>query len=307
MIYNPGNPLIVQGDKSILVEVNHPLYEEVRDEVSGFAELEKSPEYIHTYRISPLSLWNAAASGMKVEQIISILEKYSKYDLPQNVLMDIKDYVSRYGKVKLLREDEQLVLVSDDQYIIQEILHNKDIQPFLIRQADQFKLVIDPSMRGHLKYALTKIGYPVEDIAGYVPGTPFDISLRKVSGEGKELSLRDYQEQAVDLFHSGGSGKGGSGVIVLPCGAGKTIVGMATMEKIRAETLILTTNITALRQWKNELLDKTDISIENIGEYSGEIKEIKPVTIATYQILTHRKVRQGSSLTWSCLIKKIGA
>jgi len=288
LTYNPNNPLVVQGDRTILVEVNHPMYEDVRDEISAFAELEKSPEFVHTYRISPLSLWNAASQGMKANSIIDVLKRYNKYDLPQNVQRDIEDYVGRYGKVQLLNENGQLVLVSEDPYIIKEIAHSKDIKIYLKGQVNASKLLVDPSMRGHLKYALTRIGFPVEDVAGYMEGTSFDIYLKDNTNEGKKLQLRDYQKQAVSSFYDGGSKKGGSGVIVLPCGAGKTIVGMAAMEKIKSETLILTTNITALRQWKEELMDKTSMTSENIGEYSGENKEIKPVTIATYQILTHR-------------------
>ena len=288
MSNNPNNPVIVQADKTILVEVDNSLYEEVRDEIARFAELEKSPEHIHTYRLSPLSLWNAASSGMNTENIIEVLEKYNKFDLPQNVLRDIEDNIKKYGKVKLVREDDELLLVSEDRYVIKEIANNKKVQLYIKQQKSDYELIIDPAMRGHVKHALIKIGFPVEDIAGYVSGKHFSVELRSVTSEGKELQLRDYQKQAADIFHAGGSSKGGSGVIVLPCGAGKTVTGMAVMDKIKAETLILTTNITALRQWKNELIDKTNISAEDIGEYSGEVKEIKPITISTYQLLTHR-------------------
>jgi len=288
MEYNPNNPIIVQGDKTILVEVNNDLYEEVRDEVGRFAELEKSPEYMHTYRISSLSLWNAASSGMNAKEIVSVLEKYGKFELPQNVRQDIEDQVSRYGKLKLIREDQDLYLFSEDQYLIYEIANQEKVQPYIIEQKNENRLKVNPGMRGHIKHTLIKLGFPVEDLAGYTPGTPFALSLRKITVEGHELHLRDYQNQAAEAFYSKGSDKGGSGVIVLPCGAGKTITGMAIMEKIQCETLILTTNITALRQWKQELLDKTTIPEECIGEYSGEVKEIKPITLATYQILTHR-------------------
>jgi DNA excision repair protein ERCC-3 len=288
MAFTPNNPVIVQGDKTVLVEVNNDLYEEVRDKVARFAELEKSPEYIHTYRISPLSLWNAASSGMKAEEIIAVLEKYSKFDLPQNVRRDIDDQVSRYGKLKLIREDNFLYLFSEDRYLIRELANQKKVQPFIIKQENEHQIKVDLGMRGYLKHTLIKLGFPVEDLAGYTLGTPFALSLRKITVEGQELHLRDYQNQAVEAFYAKGSDKGGSGVIVLPCGAGKTLTGMAIMNKIQCETLILTTNITALRQWKQELLDKTTIPEECIGEYSGEVKEIKPITLATYQILTYR-------------------
>ncbi len=288
MTYNPSNPVIVQGDKTVLVEVNNDLYEEVRDEVSRFAELEKSPEYMHTYRISPLSLWNAASGGMNAEEIVGVLEKYSKFELPQNVRQDIFDQVNRYGKLKLIRAEDVLYLFSEDRYLISEIINHKKVQPYIFGQKTENLIRVDPEMRGHLKHTLIKLGFPVEDLAGYAPGTPFEVSLRNKTLGGSELSLRDYQIQAVDTFYAKGSDKGGSGVIVLPCGAGKTITGMGIMDKVQCETLILTTNITALRQWKQELIDKTTIPEECIGEYSGEIKEIKPITVATYQILTHR-------------------
>jgi len=289
MAYNPNNPLIVQGDKSILLEVDHELYETVRDELARFAELEKSPEHIHTYRISPLSLWNASASGMTAKDMIAVLENYGKFDLPQNIRRDIEDQVKRYGQVKLLRENDDLLLVSDDRYLISEIANYKKVQPYLIEQKNEHQLKVKPVMRGHIKHSLIKLGFPVEDLAGYTPGTHFAMALRNVTSEGKKLQLRPYQKQAVDAFYANGSNQGGSGIIVLPCGAGKTITGIALMEKIETETLILTTNITALRQWKQELLDKTTIPEDCIGEYSGEIKKIKPITLSTYQILTYRK------------------
>ena len=304
MAYNPQSPLIVQGDKTILVEVNNDLYEEVRDEVASFAELEKSPEHIHTYKISPLSLWNACSGGMNGESIIAVLEKYSKFDLPQNVTRDITDLVRRFGKIKLVREGSELLLVSEDKYTIQEIMNHKKIQPYLLEQRDGHQIVINQVMRGHIKQAMIKIGLPVEDIAGYEPGQPFDMALRDITIEGKKLEIRDYQKHAADIFYGGGSVSGGSGVIVLPCGAGKTVTGMVVMDRIKTETLILTTNITALRQWKQELLDKTTLKEEDIGEYSGEVKEVKPVTLTTYQILTHRNTKNGDFPHFSLFNKK---
>ena len=293
MAYNSTNPLIVQGDKSVLLEVNNALYEEVRDEISGFAELEKSPEYIHTYRISPLSLWNAASSGLSAEYIIGILEKYGKFDLPQNVRADIEDNVKRFGKIRLERHDGELMLVSEDRYLIAEIAANKKVAPYIKDNTNPFRLTIDKGSRGHIKHLLIKLGFPVEDLAGYAQGAHFDLALRHTDSKGNKLHLRDYQIEAADVFYAGGSDRGGCGVIVLPCGAGKTFVGMAVMDRLKSETLILTTNITALRQWKSELIDKTTVPEDCIGEYSGEIKEIKPITISTYQILTHRNDKAG--------------
>lgn len=287
-MYNPDNPIIVQSDKSILVEVNNLMYEKVRDEISKFAELVKSPEHIHTYRISPLSLWNAASSGMSIKEIKDFLEEFSKYELPQNVIKDIEDNIGKYGKIKLISEDGELILFSEDKYLIKEILSNKGLLKFIIGSRNEDRLIIDHMSRGEIKHNLIKIGFPVEDLAGYVDGKYFEINLKPITSTGHNLNLRDYQREACDIFYANGSVKGGSGVIVLPCGAGKTITAMAVMEKLKAQTLIITTNITALRQWKSELIDKTDILPEFIGEYSGEIKEVKPITITTYQILTHR-------------------
>lgn len=289
-LHNPSNPLIIQSDKTILLEVNHALYDEVRDDLACFAELEKSPEYFHTYKISPLSLWNAAASGMTCDRIINTLVNYGKYGIPQNVYQDIIDHIERYGKVRMYMAGESLNLVCDDIYIMEQIVHHKQMQPYIINRVDASTLEVDSSMRGHIKHTLIKIGYPVQDLAGYKEGAPFGIELNLYTkSECKTFQIRDYQKRAVDIFHANGSVSGGSGVIVLPCGAGKTITAMAAMSMLKTQTLILTTNITALRQWKSELLDKTSINADDIGEYSGELKEIKPITIATYQILTHRK------------------
>jgi DNA excision repair protein ERCC-3 len=291
MAYNAANPVIVQSDKSVLLEVKNDRYEEARDWLARFAELEKSPEHIHTYRITPLSLWNAAASGLTAEAIVHALEEYSKYDLPGNVRVDIYDYISRYGRVKMIMLDGALLLVSDDQLLIVEIGRHKRMQPFIIRQADKSTLQVDASQRGHVKQVLVQIGYPAQDLAGYVDGAELPLQLQPVAHSGQPFSLRPYQQQAVQVFYAGGQASGGSGVIVLPCGAGKTMVGMGVMEELQTATLILTTSTVAVRQWMAELLDKTDLSPDDVGEYSGLIKEIRPVTITTYQILTHRKRR----------------
>jgi DNA excision repair protein ERCC-3 len=289
MEYNPSNPLIVQSDKTIMLEVNNLLFEEARNAISRFAEIIKSPEYIHTYKITPLSLWNAASSGMRCSEIIESLEKYGKYALPENIKKDIIDYVERYGKVKLFKENGDLILRSEDYLLITEIENNKKVKPYILGKINANTLIVDPMMRGNIKHILLKIGFPVEDLAGYTEGTSLKINLKSKTKKGKEFSLRKYQKDAVDIFHAGGSSAGGSGVIVLPCGAGKTIVGMGAMDRLKCETLILTTNITAVKQWKQEIIDKTDIKADMIGEYTGETKEIKPITVCTYQILTYRK------------------
>jgi DNA excision repair protein ERCC-3 len=292
MAYNPENPIIVQSDRSVLLEVDSPHYDAARDGLAQFAELVKSPEHIHTYRLTPLSLWNAAAAGMTAEEMLDVLNRYGKYDLPENVRVDILDYVSRYGRLKLERENDELLLRSPDDILITEVQHHKEVQPFITERRDRLTLVIAPEHRGRLKQALIKIGFPVEDLAGYTPGEPFEQRLVPTTKSGKPFSLRDYQIRSIEAFHAGGSARGGSGVIVLPCGAGKTMVGVGAMEKVGAHTLIIVTNTVSVHQWRDEILDKTSIPAEAIGEYTGDKKEIKPITITTYQALTHRRSKE---------------
>jgi len=293
MTYDPKRPLIVQSDRTILLETDNPRYEEARDALTQFAELVKSPEHMHTYRVTPLSLWNAAAAGHNAEEIIAALERFSKYELPANLLTDIRDYIGRYGRVRLRKHDNgYLVLESDDELLTVEILHQKSVLRYIEGQLDRRRLLIHPRSRGFVKQALIKIGYPVEDLAGYVEGAPLELRLRETTASGRPFRLRPYQLEAVAAFHADGSTRGGSGVLVLPCGAGKTIIGIGVMEKVKSHTLIIGTNITAIRQWREELLDKTDLDPPQIGEYSGEAKEIRPVTLATYQILTYRRSKE---------------
>ena len=293
--FKPNAPLIVQGDRTVLLEVQNPHYEEARDHLARFAELEKSPEYIHTYRITPLSLWNAAAAGMTAEAIIAGLERYAKYPLPGNVLVEIYDAISRYGRVRLLphpRHADRLRLVSDDDLLLMELRNSRFLHPFIIGQEGAHTLLVPAALRGHVKQALVKAGYPAEDLIGYVRGEPLELALRTRTLGGDPFTVRSYQQEAAQVFWAGGSEAGGAGVIVLPCGAGKTIVGMAVMALAQSYTLILTPSTVAARQWKEELLDKTTLTEAMIGEYSGQRKEIRPVTIATYQVLTYRKRRK---------------
>ena len=290
-----SKPLIVQSDRTLLLEVDHPLFEKVRGLVAGFAELEKSPEYLHTYRITPLSLWNAASVGLTSEKVIDILYKYSKYPVPQNVNSEVTRQISRYGKLKLTRDKKgELVLISSDQNYIKEVFRNRRIHNLLHEQKDEHSIYVKEEYRGHIKQALIRIGFPVEDLAGYESGKNFKFSLRKKTASGHPFVIRDYQKRAVEAFYQKGAVRGGSGVILLPCGAGKTIVGIGAMHVIGVETLILVTNTLSIRQWREEILDKTTVKEENIGEYSGEKKEIKPITIATYNIITHRKEKGGN-------------
>ncbi len=289
-----SNPVIVQSDRSILLETDGPLFDDARDAIASFAELVKSPEHIHTYRISPLSLWNAAAAGMDADLIIANLAKFSRYDLPENIVSEIREYVSRYGRLKLYKlEDGQLVIESSDSMLITELLNNNQVKPYVTGQLGPNKMVVAPGDRGNIKCVLIKIGFPVEDLAGYVSGAPLAFDLRETALTGRPFGLRKYQREAVAAFWAGGANHGGSGAIVLPCGAGKTCVGIGAIHAMQTQTLVLTTNTIALRQWKSELLDKTTLTPEQIGEYSGNSKEIRPITLATYQVLTYRKAKDS--------------
>ena len=275
----PDGPLIVQSDKTLLLEVDHAAAGEARAAIAPFAELERAPEHVHTYRVTPLALWNARAAGHDAEQVVDALVRFSRYAVPQPLLVDIVDTMGRYGRLQLAQSPVHgLVLVALDRAVLEEVLRQKRIAPLLGARIDGDTVVVHPSERGHLKQALLKIGWPAEDLAGYVDGEAHPIDLRE---DG--WSMRDYQRHAVDgFFH------GGSGVVVLPCGAGKTLVGAAAMAKAKATTLILVTNTVAGRQWKRELIARTTLTEEEIGEYSGERKEIRPVTIATYQVMTRK-------------------
>lgn len=273
-------PLIVQSDKTLLLEVAHPDARAARAAVAPFAELERSPEHVHTYRITPLALWNARAAGHDAEQVVDALVRWSRFPVPQALLVDVVETMSRYGRVVLQSHPAHgLVLCSTDRAVLEEILRHTKISPMLGRRIDDDTVMVHPSERGRLKQLLLKVGWPAEDEAGYVDGEAHPITLDTSAG----WELRDYQADAVAGFW-----EGGSGVVVLPCGAGKTIVGAAAMAAASATTLILVTNTVAGRQWKRELLARTSLTEDEIGEYSGERKEIRPVTIATYQVLTRR-------------------
>ena len=273
-------PLIVQSDKTLLLDIDHILSDECRRAIAAFAELEKSPEHIHTYRLTPLGLWNARASGHDAEQVIDILIKYSRYAVSHSLLVDIAETMSRYGRLRLEAHPVHgLILVSNDPAVLKEVTRGKKVAPMLGLQLDEETIVVHPGQRGFLKQALLKLGWPAEDFAGYVDGEHHEISLRQDGWK-----IRKYQELAAEGFWHGGSG-----VVVLPCGAGKTIVGAAAMAHAKATTLILVTNTVAARQWREELLRRTDLNEDDIGEYSGAKKEIRPVTIATYQVMTTKK------------------
>jgi DNA excision repair protein ERCC-3 len=282
------NPLIVQSDRTILLEVDNPLYAGARDSLALFAELEKSPEHIHTYRVSPLSLWNATAAGLTADAIVATLEQYGKFPVPETLVHEIHELAGRYGRIILSRAGEDLLLEIDDLNLARQIAHHGKVAPLLGPPRDAQAFHVETKYRGELKRALTQIGFPVKDIAGYVKGAPFPMALRETTISGAPFVVRHYQTDAADNFYQGGGVEGGCGVVVLPCGAGKTIVGMAVMARVQTHTLILSANITALRQWREELLDRTTLRSEDVAEYSGAVKQIAPVTLATYQILTYR-------------------
>jgi len=293
--YNPANPLIVQGDHTVLLEVDNPSYAEARDALAPFAELEKSPEHIHTYRLTPLSLWNAAAAGMSADEMLEVLERHTKFPLPPNLGPDLEELVGRYGRVRLDRdEDGVLRLTSEDAPLLEELARRKGLRELLGRRLDAQTLEIEELHRGAIKQALIAAGYPAEDLAGYAEGAALEIRLRERARSGQPFHVRDYQRMAVDAFHAGGAARGGSGVIVLPCGAGKTIVGIAAMAALQTETLVLTTSTTAVEQWRREILDKTDLEEDQVGTYTGDLKQIAPVTLATYQIVTYRPSKTGT-------------
>jgi len=272
-------PLIVQSDKTLLLEVDHPRAGDARIAIAPFAELERAPEHVHTYRITPLALWNARAAGHDAEQVVDALTVYSRYPVPQPLLIDIVDTMGRFGRLQLANHPAHgLVMTTIDRAVLEEVLRHKKIAPMLGTRIDDDTVLVHPSERGRLKQILLKVGWPAEDFAGYVDGEAHQIELAENGWQ-----LRDYQRQAAETFWAGGSG-----VVVLPCGAGKTLVGAAAMAQAKATTLILVTNTVAGRQWKRELIARTSLTEEEIGEYSGERKEIRPVTIATYQVMTRK-------------------
>lgn len=290
MSYNPDLPCIVQSDFTILFETQQAASAQAREFLLAVAELVKSPAAIHTYRITPLSLWNAAAGGIEAKEIIEGLRRISKWDLPAKVVQQIQLWMSRYGSLRLEKEGALIKLLAADSNIVDELLSLKSAAPYLNNRIDEDSFSIKPEHRGVLKQELTRLGFPVLDAVGYHDGNGLPIRLKAATRKGMPFSLREYQQQAAKAFEGEGSAVyGGSGVIVLPCGAGKTVVGISVMERLQCETLILTSNVTSVRQWMAEILDKTTLHADEVGEYTGQSKTVRPVTIATYQILTHRK------------------
>ena len=280
-------PLIVQSDKTLLLEVDHPRAEDARRAIASFAELERAPEHVHTYRVTPLGLWNARAAGHDAEHVVNALLSFSRYAVPHALLIDVADTMDRYGRLTLEKHPTHgLILRTTDRPVLEEVLKHRRITPLVGGRIDEDAVLVHPSERGHLKQELLKVGWPAEDLAGYVDGEAHPIELDE-SG----WAMRQYQADAITGFFYGGSG-----VVVLPCGAGKTIVGAGAMAQVKATTLILVTNTISARQWKDELLRRTSLTADEIGEYSGSRKEVRPVTIATYQVLTTRRKRAYTHL-----------
>lgn len=311
----PGNPLIVQGDRSLLLHTSstlldeqgkprrdadgnpltqeHPRYAEARDRLAAFAELEKSPEYLHSYRITPVTIWNAAAIGMTADDIVATLEDLACVPVPPNVIVDVRTWCDRYGLFRIERRaEDRFILTSDTPEALEEALGFPSVKKLLTKN-DQGEYELDGLTRGLLKQALIRIGYPVDDRGGYVEGDRFAIDMRETTVGGRPFGFRPYQSAAADAFHQGGAVTGGNGVVVLPCGAGKTIVAMAVMNRVGAKTLVLTTNTVAVRQWREEILDKTQLGPDDVAEYTGESKTVAPVTISTYQMLTWRRSKSA--------------
>lgn len=287
------NALIVQSDCSVLLEVHAPRAGDARAALAPFAELVKSPEHVHTYRLTPLSIWNARAAGLAAGQMVTALREHARYAVPPNVEQEILELAARYGRVVITRDGPWLRCACRDEVIAERLSRDREAGRYLTERIDGSSFRVDPGERGVLKQALVAAGFPAEDLAGYVAGEPFPIALRESVATGPAFVVRDYQRQAAEAFYLAGSERGGSGVVVLPCGAGKTVVGLAAMELVGQTTLVLTTSLTSVRQWRRELLDKTNVGPDDVAEYSGERKDTGPVTLTTYQILTWRAEREG--------------
>lgn len=287
--YTPTNPLTIQSDHTLLLEVQNPLFGAARDAIAGFTELEKSPEYVHTYRITPLALWSAAAAGLSAAEMLARLERFAKFPIPQNVAVDVRELAGRWGRLKLARLAGELRLIADDRVLLIELARRQEIGALLSGPRGPAAFAVPVAHRGLLKQALVAAGWPAEDLAGYTEGEALAIRLHDDGAY-----VRDYQLDAAEAFYAGGDARGGSGVVVLPPGAGKTIVGMTAMALVGQSTLILTTNNTSVNQWRRELLAKTELGEDQVAEYTGASKQIAPVTISTYQMLTYRPGKDGA-------------
>jgi DNA excision repair protein ERCC-3 len=293
---NPGNPLIVQGDGKVLLETRHPEFDRARDFLARFAELEASPELLHTYRITPLSLWNAASSGVTRDEIVNRLRQLSKFDIPEDVQVKIDDTISRYGLIQLHPHPEKrgdfLRIAFKTAYVEKVVKATKTGREMMMPDGKRF-FMIPAGMRGIFKQRLLAENWPVEDLVGFVEGEPLPLQLRQTTLGGKPFTLRDYQLESVNRWYMGGKAAGAHGVVVLPCGAGKTVVALQAMATVQQHVLVLCNNQTAVTQWIREILDKTTLREDQVGMYTGEQKNLRPVTVATYQVLTYRRSRDS--------------
>jgi len=289
----PDNALVVQSDCSVLLDLHSPRAAKAREAIAPFAELVKSPEHVHTYRLTPLSIWNARAAGLAADEMVAALHEHSRYPVPENVDQTVLDLAGRFGRVVITCENGLLRCTCGDAVIAELLSRDRKAGKYLADRIDDTSFRVDPGYRGVLKQALVSAGYPAEDLAGYLSGDALNVSLRDRTISGTPFSVREYQRQAAESFYASGSARGGSGVIVLPCGAGKTIVGLATMEMVGQTTLVLTTSLTSVTQWRREICDKTSLLPDEIAEYTGEQKSTGPVTLTTYQILTWRLDRES--------------
>jgi len=293
MAVSPDNALIVQSDCTVLLEVHSPRAEEARAALAPFAELVKSPEHVHTYRLTPLSIWNARAAGLCASKMVAALREHARYPVPETIEQEILDLASRFGRVVITRDGDSLRCACSDTATAELLHRDRTAGAYLGNRVTNTIFRVDPGLRGVLKQALIAAGYPAEDLAGYVSGEALAISFRNQTACGAPFVVREYQRQAAEAFFAAGTERGGSGVIVLPCGAGKTVVGLAAMELVGQTTLVLTTSLTSVKQWRRELCDKTTIRTDDIAEYTGEQKNTGPVTLTTYQILSWRADREG--------------
>lgn len=287
----PDNALVVQSDCSLLLELHSPRATKAREAIAPFAELVKSPEHVHTYRLTPLSIWNARAAGLAADAMVAALHEHARYPVPENVDQTVLDLAGRFGRVVITRDNGMLRCACGDEVLAELLSRDREAGKYLGERIDGTSFRVEPGYRGVLKQALVSAGYPAEDLAGYVSGTALEVSLRERTISGTAFRVREYQRQAAESFHAAGSARGGSGVIMLPCGAGKTIVGLAAMAMVGQTTLVLTTSLTSVKQWRREITDKTSLRSDEIAEYTGEQKCTGPVTLTTYQILTWRPDR----------------
>ena len=294
MQINPANPVIVQGDGKVLLEARHPEFDRARDFLARFAELESSPDLLHTYRITPLSLWNAASAGMTRDDVVTRLRSLSKFDVPEDVLRTIDDTISRYGLVQLFPHPEhpkEFIRVAFKTAFVEKVIRGTKAGKEMLQPDGRRWYMIPAGMRGIFKQRMLVERWPIEDLVGFMDGEPLPMTLRSTTKEGKPFGLRDYQKEAVDRWYMRGNAAGAHGVVVLPCGAGKTVVALQAMATVQQHALVLCNNQTAVNQWVREILDKTSLREDQVGTYTGELKQIRPITVATYQVLTWRRTK----------------